>query len=190
MNPPVDDYPTYIEAAIRAVLSEGIASGAAALEPIAYPPQIISRRPGVPLATAARVFKRDHFSCRYCARKTIPTPIMALLGRLYPLSFPYHPNWKGGVTHPAVITRSPVVDHMNPGAWGGDWNADENLVTACWPCNASKADLSLEQLGWPPPLSIPDTDWDGLTGLYRQLWDAAGGPAGGAHLRWLGAFGV
>ena len=189
MNPPVDDYPTYIEAAILALVSEGIAAGAAALEPIAYPPQVIARRPSVQLATAARLFKRDRFTCRYCARKTIPTPIMALLGGFYPQSFPYHPNWKGGVTHPAIITRSSVIDHVNPGAWGGDWNADENLVTACWPCNAAKSDLSLEQLDWPPPLPIPDTDWDGPTGVYRQLWDAAGGPAAGGHLRWMAAFG-
>lgn len=65
---------------------------------------------------------------------------MALLGILYPESFPYHPNWKAGLTHPAAITRSSVVDHVLPGAWGGDWNDDENLVTACWPCNGSKAD--------------------------------------------------
>lgn len=56
----------------------------------------------------------------------------------------YHPNWKGGLTHPAAITRSSVVDDVNPGAWGGDWSDDENPVTACWPCHGSKADLTLE----------------------------------------------
>lgn len=71
-----------------------------ALESIAYPPRAIARRPSVPLATAARIYSRDHFCCRYCARRTIPTPIMALLGTLYPESFPFHRNWKGGATHP------------------------------------------------------------------------------------------
>lgn len=189
VHPPADDYPTQIEAAIRAVLAEGLEAGAAALEPIAYPPQTIARRPGVPLATAARLFKRDHFCCRYCSGTMIPTPIMALLGVLYPQSFPFHRNWKGGVTHPAVITRSPVIDHVNPGAWGGDWNADDNLVTACWPCNASKADFSLEQLGWPPLAEPVETEWDGLTSLYRPLWIAAGSPIVGGHPRWLVALG-
>lgn len=88
-----------------------------------------------------------------------------------------------------MITRSPVVDHVDPGAWGGDWNSEENLVTACWPCNAIKADLSLEQLGWPAPRSVPETDWDGPTGLYRRLWVVAGSPTVGAHQQWLVAFG-
>ena len=114
---------------------------------------------------------------------------MALLGVLYPDTFPFHPNWKGGVTHPAVITRSAVIDHVDPGAWGGDWNAETNLVTACWPCNTSKADLSLDQLGWPAPRAIPDTDWDGLIALYRRLWIAAGSPEVGGHRRWLLALG-
>ena len=189
MHPPHDDYPSHIEAAIRALLSEGRASGAAALDAIAYPPRVIAPRPSIPPSKAARILQRDHFCCRYCGRKTIPTPIMALLGSMYPGSFPFHPNWKGGVTHPAVITRSSIIDHVDPGAWGGDWNSDDNLVTACWPCNASKADLSLDQLGWPPPLPIADTDWDGLSSLYRPLWIAAGSPAVGGHVRWLAALG-
>lgn len=171
------------------MVEQGVAAGAAALEPIAYPPRPIARRPTFPLATVAAILKRDRFCCRYCGRKTIPTPIMALLGVLYPQSFPFHPNWKGGVTHPAVITRSPVIDHVSPGAWGGDWNASDNLVTACWPCNAVKADLSLDQLGWPPPRRIPDTEWDGLTSLYRRLWVATGSPEVGDHRRWLVALG-
>jgi HNH endonuclease len=171
VNPPVDDYPTYIEAAIRALVSDGIAAGAAALEPIAYPPQTIARRPSVPLTTAARLFKRDRFSCRYCGRKTITTPIMALLGGFYPQSFPDHPNWKGGVTHPAIITRSSIIDHVHPGTWGGDWNADENLVTACWPCNAAKSDLSLEQLRVGPTVAHPR---HGLGRTHRSLPSALG----------------
>jgi hypothetical protein len=99
VSPPADDYPTFIEAAIRALVSDGIADGATALEPIAYTlPQVIAPRPSVPLATAARLLKcvkYDHFSCRYCARKTIPAPIMAPARRLLPPDLSVSPQLKG-----------------------------------------------------------------------------------------------
>jgi hypothetical protein len=65
------------------------------------------------------------------------------------------------VTHPAFATRSPMVDHVRPGATGGDWASLENLVTACNPCNSIKADFELEQLGW-ELLPIANDGWDGL----------------------------
>jgi hypothetical protein len=40
---------------------------------------------------------------------------MELIGGLYPELFPFHRNWKGGETHPAIFSRSPVVDHVVPG---------------------------------------------------------------------------
>ena len=178
MHPPNDDYVPPIEAAVRALVDGERVAGERALQPIAYPPRSFLPRPAIRAPKAALIIKRDHFCCRYCGRKTIATPIMVLLGSLYPASFPYHPDWKAGLTHPAAITRSPVVDHLVPGAWGGDWTDDENLVTACWPCNSSKADLTLEQLGWPPIKPIPDTDWDGLISLYRRLWIVAGSHQG------------
>lgn len=105
----------------------------------------------------AEIYVRDGFRCRYCGRRTIPTVILELLGGIYPEVFPFHRHWKGGRTHPAIISRSPVIDHVVPGSQGGDWGAKENLVTACWPCNAVKGDLSLEQLGW-TLRPIPGTD--------------------------------
>jgi HNH endonuclease len=107
--------------------------------------------------------------------------------RGFPNDFPYHPNWKGGLTHPAVIARSAVIDHIEPGSLEGDWLDEENLVAACWPCNVRKGDLTLEQLGWElaPPTTVP---WDGLTTRYFDLWVAAGRPEAGGHRRWLRAF--
>ena len=110
----------------------------------------------------------------------IPSPIMALLGILYPQSFPFHPNWKGGATHPAINTRSPVIYPVYPGAWGGDWNADDNLVTARWPCNANKADSFLEQLGWPRARRARR---DGLVWAHRPLPSALGGSGEPNHWR-------
>jgi hypothetical protein len=51
-------------------------------------------------------------SSRYCSGKTVLEPLMALLSVLYEDIFPWHPNWRAGDTHPAVIARSAVVDTM------------------------------------------------------------------------------
>jgi 5-methylcytosine-specific restriction endonuclease McrA len=34
---------------------------------------------------------------------------------------------------------APTGPHVVPGAAGGEWLAESNLVTACWPCNVRKA---------------------------------------------------
>lgn len=73
-----------------------------------------------------------------------------------------------------MISRSAVVDHVDPGAWGGEWLSETNLVTACWPCNARKGDLTLGQLGWSTNPPVPPGEWDGLVGMYPALWAAAG----------------
>lgn len=62
-------------------------------------------------------------------------------------------------------------------------------MTACWPCNAKKSDLTLEQLGW-TLLPITDESWDGLAGYYPGLWKAAGEPDPQLHLSWMAAVGV
>jgi hypothetical protein len=91
---------------------------------------------------------------------------------MYPDAFPFHPGWKGGETHPAILTRSPVIDHVEPGSSTGNWRDPRNLVTACWPRNSRKADFTLAQLGW-RLIDPPDLRWDGLVRFYRGLWLAA-----------------
>jgi hypothetical protein len=114
---------------------------------------------------------------------------MALLGFIYEDVFPWHPNWRGGVTHPAVIARSAVVDHVEPVATGGAPLALENLVTACNPCNSIKADFSLELLGWELQRQS-NSDWDGLLRFYPGLWHEAGSPNPEYHLAWMADLGV
>lgn len=184
--PPQDDYPEALERVIRAAIEHGLKAGARALAPIAYARHEVTRRPGLGRAMQGQVFQRDRFICCYCGARLIPTPIMELLSELYPDSFPFHPNWKGGQTHPAILSRSPVVDHVQPGSVGGEWHDIDNLVTACWPCNGRKADFTLEQLGWRlRPLS--DDDWDGLTRYYPALWRLAGQPKPDYHRSWMKA---
>ena len=120
-------------------------------------------------------------------RATHLTAVMRLVYRLYPDQFPYHPNWKVGLTHPAFISRSATLDHVQPIAGGGDPTALDNLVTACWNCNRRKGDLELDELGW--TLVEPrDKEWKGLTELFPPLWDAAGRPSlGEDETAWMRA---
>ncbi|MEA2202494.1 MAG: hypothetical protein QOI89_3116 [Solirubrobacteraceae bacterium] len=185
MRPQSDEFPAYIERAVVVTLQEGIDAGRAELQPIAHAPLEIARRPSLSRELRCRVFKRDHFMCRYCGGKTILTPVMELLARLYPDIFPFESDaWRGGVTHPAFAARSPMVDHIVPGRLGGDWTAIDNLATACNPCNAIKADFTLEQLGW-RQRPVPATDWAGLTEHYAALWQRAGRPDQQRHLAWF-----
>ena len=188
MRPQTDDFPDHLEATLRAPVNEGRAAGATALLPIAYPRRDIPKRPTLSRALRCEVFRRDRFYCGYCGGKTILEPLMALIGAIYPDLFPWDAHWRGGITHPAVISRSAVVDHVEPVATGGS-SGVENLVTACWPCNAIKADLSLEQLGW-ELRPVPKNEWDGLTRFYRDVWKAAGQPNPAYHLGWMADLGL
>jgi hypothetical protein len=185
--PPGDDYPAVLDDAIDAILSDGPEAGREILAAIAYARREMPLRPTLRRTEIAEVFRRDHFMCRYCGALLIPTPIMQLVAELYPDIFPYHPNWKGGETHPAIPSRSPVVDHVVPGSAGGSWTDLGNLVTSCWPCNRRKADFTLEQLGWEVLVVDPAVRWDGLTSGYARLWEAAGEPKPTYHKSWIAA---
>ena len=131
----------------------------------------------------AGIHIRDRFCCRYCGYRVIPTQVMRLIGAIFPDEFPYHPNWKGGRTHPAIALRSASLDHVVAWTLGGR-NDPENLACACWICNRVKGELTLAQLGW-ELRPIPETDWDGLTRFYRALWEPAGSPTGSEHRLWM-----
>lgn len=185
--PPDDDYPAVLGAVIDAVLGDGQDAGRKALESIPYSRSEVSARPTLRRALIGQIHRRDRFACRYCGAELIPTPIMQLVAELYPDLFPYHPNWKGGETHPAILSRSPVVDHIVPGSTGGDWLDEGNLVTSCWPCNGRKADFTLGQLGWTVLDVDRDSRRDGLTSRYANLWRTAGEPRPTYHKSWIAA---
>ena len=149
------------------------------LAAVAHSRAEIARRPTVSTRSAVAIFHRDSWTCRYCGIKTIAPPFLRFLGEIYPKEFSYHPNWKAGETHEAWLLISTSLDHLVPGARGGDWLAPENLVTACWACNSAKADLLLDELGW-ELLSEDEvrSEWDGLTNAVEALWVQAGSPEG------------
>jgi 5-methylcytosine-specific restriction endonuclease McrA len=119
------------------------------------------------LKAQAAMFIRDRFTCRYCGKRTIFTPMLRILSRLYPDALPYHPNWKFGAGHLIYWTHSASCEHVVPVARGGKSNPD-NLVTTCYLCNDAKSSALIEELGW--TLQPSSTAyWDGLTTLYARL---------------------
>jgi 5-methylcytosine-specific restriction endonuclease McrA len=175
MRAPGDPYPDVLARIINARI-EGDEEAALA-EMTRYhflpPERTTGRWPATSMI--ASVYARDRYQCRYCGERVILTAVMRLVSRLYPELFPYHPNWRADSTHPAFVSRSATLDHLQPIADGGDPTDPANLVTACWGCNRRKGDLRLDELGWSllDP-SIPS--WQGLTELFRPLWDAVGRP--------------
>jgi hypothetical protein len=181
-----DHYAQIIADVVALLVSDDRAGAERQLSAIAYEKVPVTKRPAMPRALMVRVYRRDCWTCRYCGQPTIFYPVMPLLGTIFPEQFPFNPFFKAGQTHPAVVALSSTVDHVVPGAAGGDWLAESNLVTACWPCNARKGDLTLEHLRWPLRPAEPSS-WDGLAGSYRRLWEIAGKPANEAHPLWLRA---
>lgn len=183
-RPQTDEYPEQLEAAIQALLDRGREAAKEALTSISSPTREVVARSEPSETVVAGIYIRDRFHCRYCGCRVIPTQIMRLVAAIFPEDFPYHPNWKGGQTHPAIASRSATLDHVLAWTLGGD-NQPANLVCACWICNRVKGDLTLEQLGW-ELLPIPmETSWDGLTRFYRPLWELAGAPTSSEHRLWM-----
>jgi len=136
-------------------------------------------------ARAGATFSRDRFHCRYCGGRVIPVALMSLLSHLYPEQLPYVYTYKD--VHAVYWTRGAEADHIKPGSKGGDWEDPGNLATACVRCNTAKSDHSArgDRLANP---GRSTSDWDGLTGWYRPLWERADEPNPDYHLSWIRAF--
>lgn len=162
---------------VAATLSGDAARAGAVLAAIGQRRAEIERRRAVPTGVKIAIHRRDSWTCRYCGGRTVAPPVLRFLSELYPDDFPYHPNWKAGQVHPAYLLVSTSLDHVHPGGRGGSWLDEDNLVTACWPCNTGKADLRLEEVGW-ALLGEANvrSDWDGLSGATDALWERAGRP--------------
>ncbi|WP_148076598.1 hypothetical protein [Cellulomonas sp. PhB150] len=110
-----DPYPDVLERALRAVVAGDLEGGRTVLEETHFePPARHDAKRWPSTATIARIYARDRYQCRYCGERTILTPVMRLLSRLYPDQFPMHANWKSDSTHPAFIARSTTLDHLVP----------------------------------------------------------------------------
>ena len=143
-------------------------------------------RPSPSIRKWAGVFERDSYTCRYCGQKTIAPPVLRVVSKAYPTLFRFHPNWKASETDAAYLVLSTSADHIVPITREG---IDEpaNLVTACWRCNAMKANFLLSELRhWEllPPASTP---WRGLTEYLEPMMHQTGLSKDRYLRRWVDA---
>jgi hypothetical protein len=116
-------------AEICAALTNGVRDQAVSSLKRDYPfaPHLITKRQYGPLEST-RVFVRDGFIDRYTAERLIFPPVLRIISAELPAEFPYHPNWKTDVTHPAYWEVGASVDHLMPVSRGGA-DDDSNWVT-------------------------------------------------------------
>jgi hypothetical protein len=57
---------------------------------------------------------RDGFIDRYTAERLVFPPVLRIISAELPEEFPFHPNWKTDVTHPAYWELTATVDHLVP----------------------------------------------------------------------------
>lgn len=169
--------------AAAALAAEDRSAADAAIGEIAFVAPPSGRRKQVSDAVRARVFARDRFSCCYCGRRTIPSVVLQCFSALWPDDFPYHPHAKTSESHPAYWTVMSSLEHLEAGTRGGDWTDESNLACACWPCNQAKGNSARSERFTARAPS--DAAWDGLTGIYPELWVRAGRPKPKSHGPWL-----
>ena len=127
------------------------------------PPKEI-RTPGrVKDRTKYAVFQRDSWHCRFCSMRVIDPRARSHFSRTFDDFHWGRPNLH---KHSCIaVLASP--DHVVPQQWGGS-NEEDNLVTACRPCQFSRHEHRIEHCGIFDPRDRPPikSDWDGL---YRVL---------------------
>jgi hypothetical protein len=129
------------------------------------PLEAVERKYGA--AEALGVFIRDGFIDRYSGRRLVFTGALRLIAHLLPREFPYHPNWKMSVTHPAFWHLTPTVDHRLPVCRGGA-DAEDNWLTTSMLRNSAKANWTLEELGWTLHPAGELADWDGQLSWFES----------------------
>ncbi len=153
-------------AAVCRALAEGAADEAVSIAKRDYPfaPESITKRQYGPVEST-RLFVRDGFADRYTGERLIFPPVLRILSGALPAQFPFHPNWKTEVTHPAYWEVGATVDHLVPVTRGGADN-ESNWVTTSMARNSAKMNWTLDDLGWTlhPPGNF--RDWDGLVGWF------------------------
>lgn len=149
-------------------------------------PQPGTGREALLAKTQLRIFQRDGFTCRYCAKRTLFVPVLRLLSRAYPDTLRFHPHWRWDATHPVYWTHGSSCDHVVPVCRGGSSAAD-NLATACYQCNSIKQHWLLEELRWGLMSPPSDPEWDGLSGSYLELCRTLGTGGDRYHESWMKA---
>lgn len=155
-------------AEVCAALKGGVRNQAISLLKRDYPfaPNPATKRQYGPIEST-RVFVRDGFIDRYTAERLIFPPVLRIISAELPVDFPYHPNWKAEVTHPAYWEVGATVDHLVPVSCGGA-DDDTNWVTTSMAHNSAKGNLTLAELGWSLQAPGDFRAWDGLIHWFLE----------------------
>jgi hypothetical protein len=97
--------------------------------------------------------------------------VLRAISLALPTAFPFHPNWKTEVTHPAYWELSATVDHLEAAARGGA-DYESNWVSTSMARNSAKGNYSLEDLGRSLHPAGDMSEWDGLLRWYVEYADA------------------
>ncbi len=126
--------------------------------------KVASRMPSGEATRA--LFARDGWRCRFCECCVVPPKVRAAMRAALLGAIPWSET-EG--FHGAFYAMSASVDHIVPHSAGGT-NDDENLVTACWPCQFGRGAWSLEEVGVLDPHKRPPVKdgWDGLGRLLTR----------------------
>lgn len=114
------------------------------------------------------IIQRDGYNCRFCKIPVISPDIRKAMHKLYPDSARWGP--KNADQHAAFQAMWLQFDHVLPHSRGGT-NDLENIVITCAPCNFSRMQWTLEELGLKDPRkdkAFRKTTWDGLE-RFRQV---------------------
>jgi hypothetical protein len=156
---------------VASALSDGRLETAAAALKKDYPfiPITRTQRRYTP-AQCLQVFLRDGFVDRYSGRRLVYPGALRLLSMLLPVEFPFHRNWRTDCCHFAYYELFPTIDHLVPVSRGGK-DSFENWITTSMLRNATKANFTLDEVGW--TLREPGTHdgWDGLMNWFLAETD-------------------
>ncbi len=131
-----------------------------------FQPQQILKGHCTPLEST-RVFIRDGFIDRYSGERLIFPPVFRVISVAIPKVFPFHPNWKSDVTHPAYWELGATIDHYKPLSLGGK-HEEPNWITTSMAHNAAKQNWTIEQLGLRLHERGNPNEWNGLLEWFLE----------------------
>lgn len=111
-----------------------------------------------------RTFERDRWHCRWCGSPVLALSAVRHMHAVVGAAFPH--GGKNVNHHGLTLAAGASLDHVVPHALGGT-NGEDNLVTACWPCQFARGDDSIDRLGivnpldYAPAVALPG--WDGCS---------------------------
>ena len=128
------------------------------------PPKELKTKGDATQQTKDFMFARDGWHCRFCGIRVLDPKVRPHLSRMFT-----DVRWgRRNLEKHACIAIRGSHDHVVPRQWGGA-NDENNLVSACWPCQFSRSRHRIEDCGlFDPRDRAPINDgWDGLRRVFR-----------------------